>query len=142
MAKRVIKACNFCRKRHLRCDGNEVCYQCQFRDLECVYDGRTNPSLKKEVDDAQNKFFFFFFLLICRGGFRDYNPLPVLRAKISLECVAACYFNYNEVHAQKYWRKIMMKEYGSGEDMLTLVNICIYSGLFAVGLFLFFVLIF
>lgn len=35
--RRVPAACNFCRMRKLRCDGNTPCRQCARRMIECVY---------------------------------------------------------------------------------------------------------
>jgi hypothetical protein len=35
--KRVPAACNFCRVRKLRCDGQVPCRQCARRAIECVY---------------------------------------------------------------------------------------------------------
>ncbi|UZJ54374.1 hypothetical protein CBS101457_003694 [Exobasidium rhododendri] len=35
--RRAATACNFCRGRKLRCDGNAPCRQCARRDLACVF---------------------------------------------------------------------------------------------------------
>ncbi|MCO5565537.1 hypothetical protein L7F22_019211 [Adiantum nelumboides] len=35
--RRVPAACNFCRMRKLRCDGNTPCRQCARRMIECIY---------------------------------------------------------------------------------------------------------
>jgi hypothetical protein len=32
-----LKACTFCKKRHLRCDGSHPCTQCISRNEECVF---------------------------------------------------------------------------------------------------------
>ena len=36
--KNVVNlACNFCKRRHLKCDGNIPCVQCTSRNEECVF---------------------------------------------------------------------------------------------------------
>ncbi|PWN37571.1 uncharacterized protein FA14DRAFT_117809, partial [Meira miltonrushii] len=35
--RRVPAACNFCRMRKLRCDGNTPCRQCARRMIQCIY---------------------------------------------------------------------------------------------------------
>lgn len=35
----VIQACNFCKRRHLKCQGIQPCEQCVKRKEECVFSG-------------------------------------------------------------------------------------------------------
>lgn len=53
--RRAATACNFCRARKLRCDGNAPCRQCARRDIECVF-SQPNPSKRKrkQGDDDDN----------------------------------------------------------------------------------------
>eukprot|EP01103_Thecamoeba_quadrilineata_P000063 TRINITY_DN10046_c0_g1_i1.p1 TRINITY_DN10046_c0_g1~~TRINITY_DN10046_c0_g1_i1.p1 ORF type:complete len:839 (+),score=166.03 TRINITY_DN10046_c0_g1_i1:44-2560(+) len=36
--RRVANACNFCKKLHLKCDGEKICANCVKRQLQCIYD--------------------------------------------------------------------------------------------------------
>lgn len=42
-----IKACAFCKKRHLRCDGMSPCSQCNIRKGECLYEEPRKRGRKK-----------------------------------------------------------------------------------------------
>lgn len=58
--KRVVRgectlvACQYCRKKHLKCDGNQPCATCSRVKTECIY---LSPKRKK----ALGKLFFFVF---------------------------------------------------------------------------------
>eukprot|EP01127_Copromyxa_protea_P024455 TRINITY_DN9637_c0_g1_i1.p1 TRINITY_DN9637_c0_g1~~TRINITY_DN9637_c0_g1_i1.p1 ORF type:complete len:255 (-),score=20.72 TRINITY_DN9637_c0_g1_i1:248-1012(-) len=42
--QRSKQACHSCRKKHIRCDGQWPCYQCQARKVECQYGGHQTRS--------------------------------------------------------------------------------------------------
>lgn len=50
--KRATTACNFCRSRKLRCDGNAPCRQCARRDIDCVFAQPSASKRKKREDDG------------------------------------------------------------------------------------------
>lgn len=85
--KRISQACDFCRNRHLKCDGEKQCYQCKSRDITCVYSPkkRRGPKPKNRkllekkqktcmdtVDGEDNKFPQLFHSMMkqfcCRWG--------------------------------------------------------------------------
>lgn len=33
----IKRACQYCKQKHIKCDGTLPCYQCERRDLKCVY---------------------------------------------------------------------------------------------------------
>ncbi|KAK0649944.1 hypothetical protein B0T16DRAFT_313519, partial [Cercophora newfieldiana] len=47
---RVAKACSFCAKQRLRCDGNESCGRCTARGLQC-----TSPTSTPSPNPATTK---------------------------------------------------------------------------------------
>jgi len=36
----ITQACDFCKRRHMKCDGNHPCSQCHKRQQECLYSQR------------------------------------------------------------------------------------------------------
>jgi hypothetical protein len=60
--RNITRACDFCKKRHLKCDGETECHNCRDRRLSCTYlkaDSRSASSSKKPKkydgkDDKQN----------------------------------------------------------------------------------------
>lgn len=50
--KRASAACNFCRMRKLRCDGNAPCRQCDRRNLECVFSEAASTRRKRRAASA------------------------------------------------------------------------------------------
>eukprot|EP01129_Flabellula_baltica_P012257 TRINITY_DN550_c0_g3_i1.p1 TRINITY_DN550_c0_g3~~TRINITY_DN550_c0_g3_i1.p1 ORF type:complete len:498 (-),score=72.92 TRINITY_DN550_c0_g3_i1:73-1566(-) len=53
--KRISQACDFCRNRHLKCDGEKQCYQCQSRDITCVYSPKKRRGPKPKGDKKKKK---------------------------------------------------------------------------------------
>jgi hypothetical protein len=55
----VSSACDFCKQRHLRCDGQEVCFQCTKRQQTCTYTQKNikrgpKPKNKRTKKDGQS----------------------------------------------------------------------------------------
>ena len=46
--RRIPRACESCRKRKIRCDGNEVCGGCRAGSIMCVYRDVEGARLMKE----------------------------------------------------------------------------------------------
>jgi hypothetical protein len=47
--RRVANACNFCKKLHLRCDGERDCANCNKRQLQCVYKVNRKRGPKEKI---------------------------------------------------------------------------------------------
>jgi hypothetical protein len=52
--KRITRACDLCRKRHLRCDGENICYQCVSRGTTCTYSPMKRRGPKPKDDYSQS----------------------------------------------------------------------------------------
>ncbi|KZV95081.1 hypothetical protein EXIGLDRAFT_490270 [Exidia glandulosa HHB12029] len=51
--KNVTTACDPCRSSKMKCDGEDLCFQCRSRNITCLYtkvDGRTRAAAKKAKD--------------------------------------------------------------------------------------------
>lgn len=46
----IGQACKFCKKRHIRCDGNFPCTQCVKRNLQCTFGTKTKRGPKPKTD--------------------------------------------------------------------------------------------
>lgn len=46
----IGQACKFCKKRHIRCDGNFPCTQCVKRNLQCAFGTKTKRGPKPKTD--------------------------------------------------------------------------------------------
>jgi hypothetical protein len=51
----TTRACDFCKARHLRCDGQDICFQCKKRNQLCNYTQKNvkrgpKPKKKKKKD--------------------------------------------------------------------------------------------
>lgn len=53
--RRAATACNFCRGRKLRCDGNAPCRQCARRELTCVFSQSNVAKRKKRGNDDEDE---------------------------------------------------------------------------------------
>ena len=51
----VKLACTFCKKRHLKCDGQKPCEKCIERNQDCIYEANAKRGRKKMV--IQNQVF-------------------------------------------------------------------------------------
>lgn len=48
------KSCDYCRRSHSKCDGNQPCANCSMRNLVCVY-STTKQRSKRKLSKSQTK---------------------------------------------------------------------------------------
>ena len=51
--RRVRTACDLCRKRKLRCDGESPCQQCRTGNADCQYHSANHPALRRRRNSVQ-----------------------------------------------------------------------------------------
>jgi hypothetical protein len=54
-----IQACNFCRRRHLKCDGLHPCVQCSKRQEKCIFEEVKKRSKKKQIQSSPQVIYTF-----------------------------------------------------------------------------------
>lgn len=52
--KRISRACLVCRKKKVRCDGNEPCANCTSSKKSCVYEGVKSEKPKKKLTNRES----------------------------------------------------------------------------------------
>lgn len=88
---RVSKACQFCRKKKIKCDGNQPCGNCSSANSECIYPSeserkprskKAKPSKSQSISDLDNRLARLESLLTNLAGKMDGGNLGLFGTSV------------------------------------------------------------